>query len=118
MQALIPKPSPSAKSPTKDQSQDNDVSPEMDGMDKAEDENSKESKEDVSMKSNNSKAATVELANEYIKRMQKDHASQIDEVVRLRRENEDLRRKLLDQNDQPSGEDEMQSERSSTSSRS
>lgn len=56
----------------------------------------KESKESVA-KSNNSKAATVESANRYI-RILKDHeAAQRDKMVALQKENEALKRRLEEQ---------------------
>lgn len=55
-------------------------------------------KDEASAKSNSSKAATVELANDYIRRMQKESVIQGAEVLRLRRENEELRRRLAEQN--------------------
>ena len=100
MQALIPKPSKLTRSPTKDEDLEMAIaaSPEA-GEDNENVEvngitNSKESKEDAISKSNSSKAATVELANEYIKRMQKDSEAQFAEVEKLKRENEDLKRRL------------------------
>ena len=89
MQSLIPKPSPTAKSPMKEAELEGECSPEAEAAD------SKESKEDTSVKSNNSKAATVELANEYIKMMQKESATQTADLMQLRRENEELKRKLV-----------------------
>jgi len=82
MQTLIPKSSGEA----------GDINGEAGG---GEDEKAAEvmSKEDVS-KSNICKAATVELANKYIKRMQKDHAAQSADMERLRLENEALRKRL------------------------
>jgi hypothetical protein len=99
MQSLIPKPSKPTRSPSKDDDPDIVVPPSPDLA--AEDEklpeangNSKESKEEALSKSNSSKAATVELANEYIKKMQKDSAMQVAEVEMLKRENEELKRRL------------------------
>ena len=100
MQSLIPKPSKTARSPPKDDENDNAIaaSPEVgDDDDKPEandNVNGKGNKEEAISKSNNSKAATVELANEYIKKMQKDSAAQSAEVEKLKRENEALRREL------------------------
>lgn len=101
MQALIPKPAKPARSPSKDDDPDTAIAASPDAG--AEDDkvgemnggtNGKESKEEAISKSNSSKAATVELANEYIKKMQKDSAAQFAEVEKLRRENEELKRKL------------------------
>ena len=114
MQALIPKPSPSARSPCKDDDPDVAVvaSPDAGADDDKMAEtngNGKESKEDAVSKSNSSKAATVELANEYIKRMQKDHAIQNAEFERLKRENEELKRRLAEASGVNSSADEVAS---------
>jgi hypothetical protein len=99
MQSLIPEPSKPTRSPSKDDDPDTaipaspDAGAEDDKLPEAKG-NSKESKEDAFSKSNNSKAATVELANEYIKKMQMDSAMQSAEVEMLKRENEELKRRL------------------------
>lgn len=99
MQSLIPKSSKSNRSPSKDEDLDTaiaaspDAGAEDDKVVEAND-NSKESKEEALAKSNSSKAATVELANEYIKKMQKDSVMQIAEVEMLKRENDELKRRL------------------------
>ncbi|EGP92183.1 uncharacterized protein MYCGRDRAFT_107401 [Zymoseptoria tritici IPO323] len=67
------------------QNSNSDGSPE----DGAHDE-SKESKEDAALKSNSSKAATVESANEYIRKLQRENAA----LLQLKQENEEMRRKL------------------------
>lgn len=97
MQFLVPK---SARSPNGEG--EGSGSPEGDENDKVAD--SKESKEDAAVKSNSSKAATVELANEYIKRMQKVTAAQDSDIAKLRRENEALRKRLGEQSDRSSPE--------------
>lgn len=97
MQSLIPRPASLAKSPSRDADMDGDVSPEIGALDKADEVNGKESKEESNAKSSNSKAATVELANEYIKKMQDDHAQ-------LKRENEELKRKLAEKSVQSNTE--------------
>lgn len=99
MQSLIPKSSKPTRSPSKDEDPDTVVptSPDLAAEDDKVAEangNSKEGKEEALSKSNSSKAATVELANEYIKKMQKDSAMQIAEVEMLKRENEELKRRL------------------------
>ena len=100
MQALIPKPAKLSRSPSKDEDPDMAIaaSPEIgdenENVDVNGTTNCKESKEDAISKSNSSKAATVELANEYIKKMQKDSAVQFAEVEKLKRENEELKRRL------------------------
>ena len=99
MQALIPKPSKPTRSPSKDEDPDIAIAaspepgPDEDKLVEA-NGNSKESKEEALSKSNSSKAATVELANEYIKTMQKNSAIQNAEVEMLKRENEELKRRL------------------------
>lgn len=55
------------------------------------------SKDDANAKSNSSKAATVELANEYIRKMQKDQAVQNADLLHLRLENEQLKKRLNEQ---------------------
>lgn len=99
MQALIPKPLRPSRSPSKDDEAEVALAASPDAAD--EDEkgvdapgNEKESKDDAISKSNSSKAATVELANEYIRKMQKDSAVQSAEVENLKRENEELKRRL------------------------
>lgn len=88
MQSLLPK-----SSSKKDTSDD---SPEamMDG-------DAKDSKEDAQVKSNSSKAATVESANEYIRRLQKENAA----LLMIKKEHEDMKKKLDEQtNSAPSTE--------------
>jgi hypothetical protein len=114
MQALIPKPSPSARSPSKDEDADAAVAASPDvgaDDDKVAETNGvgKESKEDAAARSNSSKAATVELANEYIKRIQKDSAIQNAEVEKLKRENEELKRRLVEASGASSGAEEVAS---------
>ncbi|PPJ61305.1 hypothetical protein CBER1_05102 [Cercospora berteroae] len=53
-------------------------------------EDSKESKEDALAKSNSSKAATVESANDYIRKLQKENAA----LLILKKENEEMRKRL------------------------
>ncbi|EME48785.1 hypothetical protein DOTSEDRAFT_67734 [Dothistroma septosporum NZE10] len=62
---------------------------------------SKESKEDATAKSNNSKAATVESANEYIRKLQTEIAM----MQQLKQENEEMKRKLesIDENGDTKG---------------
>jgi hypothetical protein len=81
MQALLPKiPGTAGK--------DADGSPPEDASDPPAD--GKESKEDAAAKSSSSKAATVESANDYIRKLQKENAA----LLALKRENEELRSKL------------------------
>ena len=100
MQALIPKPSKLSRSPTKDEYPDLAIaaSPEAGDENENADVNGttdcKESKEDAISNINSSKASTVELANEYIKKMQRDSAAQFAEIEKLKRENEELKRRL------------------------
>lgn len=81
MQSLLPK-SATKKEPT------SDGSPEaiVDG-------DSKESKEDAQVKSNSSKAATVESANDYIRKLQKENAM----LLTIKREHEEMKKKLDEQ---------------------
>lgn len=85
MQSLIPKQTQKA---IKDSNSDD--SPE------AVDADSKESKEDASIKSNSSKAATVESANVYIREMQRQERELIAELTQLRKEREEMGRKLAE----------------------
>jgi hypothetical protein len=101
MQSLIPKPlakSPSNGGPVATPA-DGDASPEAgeDGNVGDDALTGKESKEEAAAKSNSSKAATVELANEYIKRMQKDYANQSAKIEQLEREKEELVKRLTGQ---------------------
>ncbi|KAF2483832.1 hypothetical protein BDY17DRAFT_322731 [Neohortaea acidophila] len=100
MQSLIPKPPPASKSPgdAADAAADSngDANATATDGDGAGDANGNGKDGDNSAKSNNSKAATVELANDYIKKMQKDSAATSAEVAILRRENEELRKRLLE----------------------
>ncbi|KAF7193010.1 Phosphorus acquisition-controlling protein [Pseudocercospora fuligena] len=80
MQSLLPK---VAQSKTKDPASSD--SPEA-----AADLDSKDAKEDSAAKSNNSKAATVESANEYIRKLQKENAA----LLALKQENDEMRKRL------------------------
>ncbi|EME89417.1 uncharacterized protein MYCFIDRAFT_210084 [Pseudocercospora fijiensis CIRAD86] len=80
MQSLLPK---AAQSKTKDPASSD--SPEAVG-----DADSKDTKEDSVAKSNNSKAATVESANEYIRKLQKENAA----LLALKQENEEMWKRL------------------------
>lgn len=80
MQSLLPKPAPG-------KGKDNSNS---EGSPEAAAEDTKESKEDSLAKSNSSKASTVESANEYIRKLQKENAA----LLILKKEHEDMRRKL------------------------
>ncbi|KAF2208802.1 hypothetical protein CERZMDRAFT_9659, partial [Cercospora zeae-maydis SCOH1-5] len=53
-------------------------------------EDTKEAREDAIAKSNSSKAATVESANEYIRKLQRENAS----LLALKKEHEEMKRKL------------------------
>lgn len=90
MQALLPK-QPKSKG-GKDNSNSDD-SPDV-GQGEA---NTKESREEALAKSNSSKASTVESANVYIKVMQENHRRQGAELERVRRENEELLKRLAEQ---------------------
>lgn len=82
MQSLLPK---SANPKLGKDNSNSDGSPEAQTNG-----DSKESKEDATAKSNNSKAATVESANEYIRKLQKEIAT----MQQLKQENEEMKRKL------------------------
>jgi hypothetical protein len=82
MQSLLPKPEVSK---TGNPNSNSEGSPEP-----AAEGDSKEAKEDAAMKSNSSKAATVESANEYIRKLQRENAA----LLLLKKENEEMRRKL------------------------
>lgn len=86
MQALIPK-----SSTLKPLNGEAEADLELGDDDKAVDSNSKE---EANAKSNSSKAATVELANEYIRKMQKEQAAQNADLLQLRLENEQLKKRL------------------------
>ena len=91
MQALIPK--RSAQSPGgkgTPAGADTAMSPDV-GDGEADDGGSRD---DGGAKSSASKAATVELANDYIKRMQKDYENQNARIERLEREKQELVRRL------------------------
>ena len=104
MQSLIPKsPAGAGKSPINATNGEGEGSPEDGEVDKNADGSLEDSK-DMAAKSNSSKAATVELANEYIKRMQKDNACQTADILQLKRENEELRRQLVEQDSQSAGQ--------------
>lgn len=81
MQSLLPK-TATKKEPT------SDGSPEA-----MADGDSKESKEDAQVKSNSSKAATVESANEYIRKLQKENAL----LLTIKKEHEEMKKKLDEQ---------------------
>lgn len=85
MQSLLPK--PAVVKGAKENS-NSDGSPE-----EAPEPETKESKEDAQLKSNSSKAATVESANEYIRKLQSENAA----LLQLKAENEEMKRKLEDQ---------------------
>jgi hypothetical protein len=85
MQSLLPK--PAVVKGAKENS-NSDASPEA--MPESE---SKESKEDAQLKSNSSKAATVESANEYIRKLQIENAA----LLQLKSEHEEMKRKLEEQ---------------------
>ncbi|CAK1354975.1 Phosphorus acquisition-controlling protein [Cercospora beticola] len=61
-----------------------------DGSPEVNAEDSKESKEDALAKSNSSKAATVESANEYIRKLQRENAA----LLILKKENEEMKKRL------------------------
>lgn len=94
MQSLVPKPSPATKAAMKEVEASNEGSPDGGGEEDKGGGEGGGSKEESAAKSSNSKAATVELANEYIKKMQKDFAARDAEMEVLRRENDELRKKL------------------------
>lgn len=83
MQSLLPKPAV-----VKGAKENSDGSP--DDVPECE---SKESKEDAQLKSNSSKAATVESANEYIRKLQLENAA----LLQLKSEHEEMKRKLEEQ---------------------
>lgn len=85
MQSLLPK---SATVKGAKEASHSDGSPED-----APEGDSKDSKEDAQLKSNSSKAATVESANEYIRKLQSENAA----LLQLRREHEEMKRKLEEQ---------------------
>jgi len=93
MQALLP---PSRGKNGKDNSASDD-SPDA-GCAAGADPDSKESKEEATAKSNNSKAATVESANVYIKQMQQRDAEREALIAKLRSENAEIRRRFEEQN--------------------
>ncbi|GAB7358549.1 hypothetical protein MBLNU230_g2611t1 [Neophaeotheca triangularis] len=62
-------------------------------------EQTKEQKELADVKSSNSKAATVESANEYIRKLQAENAA----LEGLRKENEEMRRRLEGRGEGPEG---------------
>lgn len=112
MQALIP-------SSTRSKSGSNDMENDMNG-DGIDFDDSRgmdaQSKEDALTKSNSSKAATVELANEYIKKIQKEHATQHADLWRLKLENEELKKRLGQQSASPADSASSAVESFSTSS--
>lgn len=88
MQSLLPKPAAvkGAKETSNSDGTPEDV-PEVEGKE------SKEAKEDAQLKSNSSKAATVESANEYIRKLQIENAA----LLQLKTEHEEMKRKLEEQ---------------------
>ncbi|KAK3702439.1 hypothetical protein LTR37_014905 [Vermiconidia calcicola] len=114
MQALIPK-SSAVKSSNREVTTDGDASPDAGDEEKDAEGTPKESKEEAAARSSNSKAATVELANEYIKKMQNEHATQSADLMQLKRENEELKRRLEAQNGKENAENPEKSSASSTS---
>lgn len=104
MQALVPKPSPATKAAMKDAEASNEGSPDGNEDDK---DGEGGGKEESAAKSSNSKAATVELANEYIRKMQKDFAARDAEMDVLRRENDALRKRLGESGAESSGDERM-----------
>ena len=94
MQSLVPKPSPATKAAMKEVEASAEGSPADGAAEDEKDGDAGAGKEESAAKSSNSKAATVELANEYIKRMQKDWALRDAEMEVLRRENQVLRERL------------------------
>nr|POE77608.1 phosphorus acquisition-controlling protein [Quercus suber] len=89
MQSLLPK----AVVLKKEQS-GSDASPDAE---QRADEDSKDTKEDAAAKSNSSKAATVESANEYIRRLQREHGEKDMTMARLQRKMEELEQRLNSQ---------------------
>lgn len=89
MQALIPKRSTGSPSCNQTPAPDADMSPDIGG-----DDDDRGGRDEGGAKSSASKAATVELANEYIKRMQRDYANQYAQIERLQREKDDLMRRF------------------------
>lgn len=90
MESLVPKQPPSKTG--KDNS-NSDESPEVGA---GADGDTKESKEEATMKSNSSKAATVESANIYIRDMQEKDKVLEAELARLRMENVELAKRLAE----------------------
>ncbi|KAK3720100.1 hypothetical protein LTR37_003923 [Vermiconidia calcicola] len=115
MQALIPK-SSVVKPLNREGTTDGDASPDPGDEEKIAEGTPKESTEEAAVRSSNSKAATVELANEYIKKMQNDHATQSADLMQLKKENEELKRRLQAQNGKENAESPEKSSASSTSS--
>lgn len=86
MQSLLPKVAGFKKEHSgSDDSPDVDAPPDAD---------SKESKEEAAAKSNSSKAATVESANDYIRRLKREHAEKDASMAMLQRKMEALERRL------------------------
>lgn len=92
MQSLLPKSSTKGGKETSN----SEGSPEA-----VADGDAKDSKDD-SVKSNSSKAATVESANEYIRKLQMENAA----LLQLKREHEEMKRKLEEQRTSLSTSDE------------
>nr|POE62407.1 phosphorus acquisition-controlling protein [Quercus suber] len=87
MQSLLPK----AVVMKKEQQSGSDGSPDAEARGE---EDGKDSKEEAAAKSNSSKAATVESANEYIRRLQREHAEKDMNMARLQRKMDELEKQL------------------------
>ena len=113
MHSLIPSPSASRSAgiQTNGEADGSPLAGEDDGRP---DSNSKESKEDAAVRSNSSKAATVELANEYIRIMQKDSEAKSADLETLRLENEKLKKRLAEQSGSQTDSPEHSMESAST----
>lgn len=103
MQTIVPKPAKFKSSPSTNNSNNNnnnnEPDPDADATspgDTNTTDGKKDSKEDAAQKSNNSKAATVELANEYIRRIQQESAAQAVALAEVKRENEALKKRLAE----------------------
>lgn len=91
---LIPSAGNTAKSSGSDEA--NVVKEEEDSPEANGDIDAKDGKESASAKSNSSKAATVESANRYIRLLKDSDASQKAAILALKRENDEIRRKLAE----------------------
>lgn len=98
MQSLLPKP---AVVKGGKETSNSDGTPEA-----IPDGDTKESKEDAQLKSNSSKAATVESANEYIRKLQSENAV----LMQLKSEHEEMKRKLEEQEGSSAGSTESVAE--------